>query len=158
MLAQEDFNDDPKDAGEMGAGHAVTALYEVVPVGAEPVAPRDDSLTYQQVPCARWARGSRELLTLRVRYKEPQGTTSRLLETPVVDQDGAKAARTCASPGGGRVRACCCGTRTTGPARRFDHVLSLARGARGDDPQGYRGEFIGMVETARSLAAGAPAQ
>ena len=64
----------------------MTALYEVVPVGAEPVALGDDSLTYQQVSVRPSARGSRDLLTVRVRYKAPAGSTSRLLSRPLADR------------------------------------------------------------------------
>ena len=69
----------------------MTALYEVVPVGATPVALGDDSLTYQQVSLRPEASRSAELLTVRLRYKDPQGSTSRLLEEPVRDRSGGAA-------------------------------------------------------------------
>ena len=86
LLAREDFTDDRKDAGELGAGQAVTALYEVVPVGSDPVALADDSLTYQQVSVRPSARSSRDLLTVRVRYKTPAGSASRLLTRTLTDR------------------------------------------------------------------------
>jgi len=88
LLAKEDFNDDQKDAGELGAGHSVTALYEVVPVGAAPAeaAPGVDPLKYQKPGAPSEAAGGGELLTVSVRYKQPGGTTSKKLSHSVADQ------------------------------------------------------------------------
>src|SRR5206468_1633342 len=86
---KEDFNDDTKDAGEIGAGHTVTALYEVVLTageekdGAAAKAPKVDALKYQKQSSA--PTGSPELLTVKLRYKEPDGKTSKLLQFPVTD-------------------------------------------------------------------------
>jgi Ca-activated chloride channel family protein len=150
LLAREDFADDRKDAGELGAGQAVTALYEVVPVGAEPVVLGDEGLSYQDVSVRPSGRRSRELLTARVRYKLPDGSASRLFSRALSERDGqpdddfrfagavagfAMLLRDSEHRGG-----------TT-----FDRVLSLARDARGEDPGGYRAEFVGLVETARDL-------
>ena len=94
MLAKEDFNDDKKDAGEIGAGHTVTALYEVVPAGKELPAPAQvDALKYQsRSPQSEESEIrnpksgiSPELLTLKLRYKAPDGDTSKLLEFPLTD-------------------------------------------------------------------------
>ncbi len=88
ILAKEDFNDDKKDAGEIGAGHSVTALYEIVPPGVEVAvhAPKVDDLKYQQQATPSEAADSKEMLTLKLRYKQPDGDTSRLVEFPVVDE------------------------------------------------------------------------
>jgi Ca-activated chloride channel family protein len=152
MLAREDFADDRKDAGELGSGHSVTALYEVVPVGAAPVALGDDSLTYQAVSLRPDARRSGELMTVRVRYKDPQGSTSRLLEEPVRDRSGGTASEDMRFASAVAAFALLLRDSEHRGQASFEQVLSLARGARGDDPQGYRGEFIGMVEAARSLS------
>ena len=107
ILAAQDFNDDRKDAGEIGAGHTVTALYEVVPVGVELDAPSIDPLKYQPVTeddtesaadndedepedAADFvpAEFSHELLTLKLRYKQPDGDTSTLMEYSVIDNGG----------------------------------------------------------------------
>ncbi|MCL4692492.1 MAG: von Willebrand factor type A domain-containing protein [Candidatus Hydrogenedentes bacterium] len=85
MLARADFNDDTKDAGEIGAGHTVTALYEVVPAGYHESEGTVDPLRYQTRPRASAAAQSGELLNLKLRYKTPSATRSQLLETPVVD-------------------------------------------------------------------------
>jgi len=85
MLAARDFNDDTKDAGEIGAGHTVTALYEIVPIGASPQ-PGVDPLRYQEkpAPAATETKHNDELFLLKLRYKEPEGDKSALIEIPVV--------------------------------------------------------------------------
>ena len=83
LMANEDFNDDTKDAGDIGAGHSVTAFYEVVPSGVEMELPETDELKYQKTVAS--AEGSKEMLTVKLRYKQPDGDTSRLIEMPVVD-------------------------------------------------------------------------
>jgi Ca-activated chloride channel family protein len=153
VLAKEDFADDKKDAGEIGAGHAVTALYEVVPVGAPPVAVAGDSLTYQQVTLRPSANRSNDLLTVRLRYKDPTGTKSRLLSAPVMDQgEGGSPDLRFASA----VAAFAMVLRNSEYRGSADYnlVLALARESRGEDEEGYRQEFISMVEKARSLSAG----
>ena len=82
---------------------------------------------------ARGARHSGELLTVRLRYKDPQGSTSRLLETPVRDRTGGQRPRTCGSPRRWPRSPCCSATRSTAVPASYEQVLSLARGARGDD-------------------------
>jgi Ca-activated chloride channel family protein len=154
-LAREDFADDRKDAGELGSGHSVTALYEIVPVGATPVAVGDDSLTYQDVSLRPGARRSGELMTVRLRYKDPQGATSRLLEQPVRDRSGGTASEDMRFASAVAAFALLLHDSEHRGQASYDQVLSLARGARGDDPQGYRGEFIGLVESARTLSAAA---
>ncbi len=151
LLAKEDFADDKKDAGEMGAGHSVTALYEVVPVGARPVALAGDSLTYQHVSLRPSAGKSPELLTVRLRYKDPKGTRSRLLSTPVTDRRASAASEDMRFASAVAGFALLLRDSDHKGAASFDQVLALARGARGDDPSGYRGEFIGLVEAARTL-------
>jgi Ca-activated chloride channel family protein len=151
LLAREDFADDRKDAGELGAGHAVTALYEVVPVGAEELASADDSLTYQQVTVRSSARHSGELMTVRVRYKDPKGSTSRLLEAPVVERGEGKGSEDMRFASAVAEFALLLRDSEHKGAASYDQVLALARSARGADPQGYRGEFITLVETARTL-------
>jgi Ca-activated chloride channel homolog len=154
LLAREDFADDRKDAGELGSGHSVTALYEVVPVGAEPVAILDDSLTYQEVSLRPGARHSSELLTVRLRYKDPQGSTSRLLETAVADRSRGSASEDMRFASAVAEFALLLRDSEHRGNASYAQVLTLARGARGADEQGYRGEFIGLVETARTLDGG----
>jgi len=152
LLAKEDFADDKKDAGEMGAGHSVTALYEVVPVGATPVALAGDSLTYQHVSLRPSANKTSELLTVRLRYKDPKGTRSRLLSTPVTDRGATAASEDMRFASAVAAFALLLRDSDHKGAASFDQVLTMARNARGDDPSGYRGEFISLVEAARTLS------
>jgi Ca-activated chloride channel family protein len=152
-LAKEDFADDKKDAGEMGAGHTVTALYEVVPVGATPVALAGDSLTYQQVTLRETASRTPELLTVKLRYKDPKGSRSRLLSTPVVDR-GEKSSSDLGFASAVAAFAMVLRNSEHRGDASYDLVLRLAREARGEDQEGYRAEFISMVERARTLSAG----
>jgi Ca-activated chloride channel family protein len=154
LLAAEDFADDTKDAGELGAGHSVTALYEVVPVGAPSPARGADRLRYQQnLPTRRAAAGG-ELLHVKLRYQPPQGGASRLIEQPVRDRPTPAAAsadfRFAAAVAewglllrGSEFRA----------GASHEQVLDLARGALGADPHGYRREFVKLVEDSRRIAA-----
>jgi Ca-activated chloride channel homolog len=85
-LNKEDFNDDAKDAGEIGAGHTITALYELVPAGMEVPAPTVDRLKYakpENTEPTTGGDGSQELLTVKLRYKQPEGEKSQLIEVPV---------------------------------------------------------------------------
>ncbi len=154
MLRAEDFNDDTKDAGEIGAGHTVTALYELAPTGQRTGTPAVDPLRYQQPPqnLSREA-ASGEAFTLKLRYKAPDGDTSKLLEFPIVDEDlpyaradkDFKFAASVASFG-----MLLRGSAHKGSAD-FDTVLELAQEGLGRDPHGYREEFLGLVQKAKYL-------
>jgi Ca-activated chloride channel family protein len=154
VLAKEDFNDDKKDAGEIGAGHTVTALYEVVPAGAAADAkapPKVDALKYQK-PLAE-PTGSGELLTLKLRYKQPDGDTSKLLEFPVTDPGGAYAKATGDYKFAAAVAAFGMILRDSphkGSAT-LAGVTELAAEGLGRDENGYRTEFVGLVEKARRI-------
>jgi len=156
-LRNEDFNNDLKDAGEMGAGHTVTVLYQVVPRGI-PVnasgAPGVDPLRYQQVPAAPLARNaSNETLIVKVRYKEPSGGDSRLLEFPLVDRQQPfvkssvdfRFAAAVASFGMILRDSPHKGTST------INSVLSIAEDSLGSDRNGYRREFLQLVQRARQI-------
>ena len=151
LLSREDFADDKKDAGEIGAGHTVTALYEVVPAGAKSVAMTGDSLTYQQVALRPIASRSPELMTVRLRYKDPTGTKSRLLSTTVVDRGSTGSSDLRFASAVAAFAMLLRNSDLKGDAS-YDLVMALARDARGDDPEGYRGEFLSMVERARALS------
>ena len=155
ILAKEDFNDDKKDAGEIGAGHTVTALYEVVPAGAaaEP-RPSVDQLEYQAeraVPAA--AATSNDLLTLKLRYKEPEGAESRLLKFRVADKDQQIGAAGDDFEFAAAVAAFGMLLRHSAHkgAATFPVVLELAQGGLGADKEGYRHEFIELVKKAQRL-------
>ncbi len=156
LLAKEDFADDRKDAGELGAGHTVTALYEVVPVGAKAVALVDDSLVYQHVSLRPGTAHSLDLLTVRLRFKEPAGSTSKLITTSVSDHESGAASEDMRFASAVAAFAMLLRDSENKGAVSFDQVIQLARGARGPDAEGYRGEFIGMVQAARTLRTTAP--
>jgi Ca-activated chloride channel family protein len=154
LLAKEDFNNDKKDAGEIGAGHTVTALYEVVPAGMTPdETPGVDPLKYQKPARPARVSGSAELLTLKLRYKQPEGDTSRLLTTVVKDSDRSyqraspdfKFAAAVAEFGMLLRHSPYAGDAT------FGDVWKNAKAGQGNDPEGYRAEFLTLVETAERL-------
>jgi len=155
ILAAEDFNDDKKDAGEIGAGHTVTALYEVVPVGEPVDTPSVDPLKYQAPVEPSGDPSIRdEMLTLKLRYKEPDADESRLLEFPVVDAgtDFTRASTdlqfaASVASFGMMLR----NSQHSGDAT-FDAVLEIAASATGPDVHGYRAEFLDMVRRAKALA------
>jgi Ca-activated chloride channel family protein len=154
-LRTEDFADDRKDAGELGAGHTVTALYELVPAGASLAGTGNDldSLKYQHVSLRPEAAGTDEWLTVQLRYKEPTGSRSRLLTHPV------RVRKPVAEPAGDfRFAVAVAGfglvlrdSEYRGTAT-LDQVLELARGAEGPDADGERAEFVRLVESTRLLS------
>ncbi|MCZ6915668.1 MAG: DUF3520 domain-containing protein, partial [Gemmatimonadetes bacterium] len=146
LLAAEDFNDDTKDAGELGAGHTVTALYEVIPVGVETeyAIGGVDSLRYQ-TPVARALPDTGELLFVKLRYKAPDGDTSRLLTHVVEDvvRDASRDLRFASAVAGFGML-----LRESEFSGRWTmaHVLNAAREATADDDDQYRAEFVELVE------------
>jgi Ca-activated chloride channel homolog len=155
VLRAEDFNDDAKDAGDIGAGHSVTALYEVVPKGVAVSLPAVDPLKYQGPATASAGAGGGELMTVKLRYKEPDGERSRLLSVAV------KEAGAGAEPSAG-LRFAAAVAEFGMLLRDSEHkgqsgwaqALELARGAQGDDRDEYRAEFVELVKSAASLSRG----
>ena len=153
VMAKEDFNNDRKDAGEIGAGHSVTALYEIVPVSLKR-RPMVDDLKYQQVePAAKPEAASDELLTVKLRYKLPDATDSQLVEVAVKDSGKSLSEFS----GEFRFAAAAAGfglllrDGTADTELTWDAVRQLALSGKGDDPQGYRGEFVRLIDKARGL-------
>ena len=154
LLAKEDFNDDKKDAGEIGAGHTVTALYEIIPVGqAVPGSPSVDPLKYQR-PDQDSSATSDELLTVKLRYKAPDGDKSKLIEVPLTADDipafdvasedfrfafavAAFGMKLRGSPDAGKIS--------------WPEIQDIARGALGNDPGSYRAEFLTLIEKAKAI-------
>jgi Ca-activated chloride channel family protein len=157
LLRDEDFANDAKDAGDVGAGHTVTALYEIVRTGAplDVTLPEVPPLRYQ-APAETRSRGD-ELLTVAMRYKAPDGGKSMLVTRPVrasIGRRGASESMRFASAvaGFGMLLR----HSPNSGSLTWDDVLSLARGARGADEDGYRADFIRLAELARSLDSTAP--
>jgi Ca-activated chloride channel family protein len=154
VMANQDFNDDKKDAGELGAGHTVTALYEIVPVGVKSeYVPKTDDLKYQQNQLSNQSQ-TNELMTVKLRYK-PLKKEESVLITQVIEkntQDWENASdnfRFSASVAsfGMLLRDSPYKGKST-----YEQVILMAKGAKGKDDNGYRSDFIQMVESARLLA------
>ena len=154
LLAKEDFNNDKIDAGEIGAGHTVTALYEIIPAGQTVQgSPSVDPLKYQQ-PEPKAVMASNEILTVKVRYKAPAGEKSSLIEIPLAaseipsadkaSEDFRFAAAVAAF--GMKLR----GSPHVGEIQ-WAEIQDIARGALGKDPGSYRAEFLTLIEKAKTL-------
>jgi len=154
LLAKEDFNNDKKDAGEIGAGHSVTALYEVVPAGKSlPGENSVDPLKYQTPP-PQEAGESDDLLTLKLRYKAPDGDTSKLIESPLKATDPKDFDQ--ATPDfqfAAAVAAFGMKLRNTPGSDdiAWKDIQSAAKRSLGEDPGSYRAEFLTLVEKAKRL-------
>jgi Ca-activated chloride channel homolog len=152
LLANRDFNDDEKDAGEIGAGHTVTAFYELVPPGVDVPMPAIETSRYQVSGELTEAAQGDEIFTVKIRYKEPDGDTSRLLTFPAMGgshpgvPSGDFQFATAVALFGQLLRD---GSYTNDAT--YETVLELAEGSVGADPHGYRSEFLGLVEEAQSL-------
>ncbi len=159
LLAKEDFNDDKKDAGEIGAGHTVTALYEVVPAGKDVPPGKVDALKYQtteeeisKIQNSKF-KTSPEMLTLKLRYKAPDGDVSKLLEFPLTDSGATleKSSRdfrfAAAVAGYGMLLR---DSPHKGNAT-WNSIRELAVEGKGADAAGYRAEFISLLEKARGV-------
>jgi Ca-activated chloride channel family protein len=151
-LAAQDFNDDTKDAGEIGAGHTVTALYEIVPVGSAPQ-PGVDPLKYQEQAKPAPTDTTGELMTLKLRYKQPEGDVSKLLEFPIADSTQAFEQADADFRFASSVAAF--GMLLRGSAHAgsvtWDNVQSWAASAQGNDPHGYRAEFLDLARKAAQM-------
>ena len=160
LLNDEDFNDDRKDAGEMGSGHNVTALYELIPADSDERIPDIDPLKYQPGKNPAWERNdtrerpvSSEFLTIKIRYKKPDGETSRLMEKAVrgpvtaIENASDNIRFTSAVSEFGMILR---DSEFKGNAT-IDHAIGLASGSRGEDEDGYRAELIRMMKTVRDM-------
>ncbi len=151
-LADEDFNNDTKDAGEIGVGHTVTALYELIPTGSDDL-PHIDPLKYQQVRGKSGVQYNNELMTIKLRYKPLDQKKSRLLTTTVQNQKNALDSTSndfrfaAAVAGFGML------LQDSDLKGKLDYnqVLTLAKNAKGTDDEGYRAEFIRLVEMSQLL-------
>jgi len=156
LLNKEDFNDDTKDAGELGSGHTVTALYEIIPVGVENTFGGVDKLKYQKnknyEPALNKGDFTGEMLTVKLRYKKPDSDNSIKLEVPVP----ASAVSNTVSPDFNFIMAVSMfgqllresdfkGTCT------YDKVIELAKNGFGTDEHGYRHEFVRLVEAVNQM-------
>ncbi|HEU5290057.1 MAG TPA: von Willebrand factor type A domain-containing protein [Cyclobacteriaceae bacterium] len=154
MLKSEDFNNDKKDAGELGSGHTVTALYEIIPVGVESEFIKVDELKYQTTKIDPAASKSKELMTVKFRYKKPDEDVSKLIVHPLVDNQVALNKTSDDFRWSASVAAFGMLLRESEYIKSFsyDQVVQLAQGAKGTDKEGYRIEFINMAKSFGSIA------
>ena len=153
LMRAEEFNDDKKDAGELGAGHSVTALYEIIPVGVAAKLPHVDQLRYQSHKVKPASFTNDELMTVKLRFKSPKDAASEMVARSVMDEDTDAASASentrfaaAVAEFGMLLR----DSKSKGQAS-FENCLALARESRGDDSQGYRAEFISLVEKSAAL-------
>ncbi|HLK29059.1 MAG TPA: VWA domain-containing protein [Puia sp.] len=154
IMASEDFNDDKKDAGELGSGHRVTALYEIIPVGVkDEFTSSVDSLKYQSNDKKIASNLSDEIMTIKLRYKKPDEETSKLITKTVNDKNiefvnSSDNFRFSASVAefGMLLR-----NSEYKEKASYQQVINMAKQSKGNDSNGYRSEFIKLVETASSL-------
>lgn len=151
ILAAQDFNDDKKDAGELGAGHTVTVLYEIIPAGSEEAVPGVDALKYQKTQLTGAADG--EMMTVKLRYKKPAGTKSTLLSRTLVDTGTPLKKTSDAFRFSAAVVEAALVLRDSKykASSSLKHALSQAKGAMGPDENGYRFEFTKLMQKAMLL-------
>jgi len=153
ILDKEDFADDTKDAGELGSGHSVTALYEVIPYSSDEEVAQIGDLKYQDTKINPKAFKSPEVMTVKLRYKEPDGDKSKLIEAPVLDKNVSLEKSTDNFKFSAAVAEFGMLLRDSEfkGSTSFDSILKLAREGKGKDTHGYRAEFIRLVEMCQLL-------
>lgn len=153
ILRNEDFNDDKKDAGDIGSGHRVTALYEIIPAGADVSLPEVDKLKYQETRVKNESIKSNEIMTVKFRYKDPKSATSKLIVKSIEDKHIAMEE----TSDNFRFSAAVAGLGLLMRDSEYkgsitaEDIINMAKNAKGNDTEGYRQEFIKMAQTFQSL-------
>ena len=153
ILTKEGFDDDTKDAGELGAGHSVTALYEVIPSTSREETPKTASLRYQKIIFSPQASRTGELMMMSIKYKAPDGKKSILIKRPVLDDPvplDATSDKFKFSAAVAEFGLLLRDSKFKGGAT-YEQVIQLAKQSKGEDTEGYRAEFIRLVETVELL-------
>lgn len=152
LLAAEDFNDDKKDAGEMGVGHTVTAMYEIVPVGVKSNVYDVNPLKYQKQQKKAEENGMPDLFTVKMRYKNPDSNKSQLFEQAIVDKGGNNVS----SDFNFAASVVMCSQLLRDSQYKgdttYDDVIKLAKSSLGNDKDGYRSEFVRLMEVVKGLS------
>jgi len=155
LLNKEDFNNDKKDAGELGSGHTVTALYELIPVGVKnEFAESVDKLKYQQPKQTPANAGGNELMTVKFRYKKPDGDISKLIEHPVEENPFLLNAASANFRFAAAVAEFGMLLRNSEfkQSSSYNNAWLMAKEALGKDEEGYRSEFLKLLKNAQSIA------
>ena len=151
-LKNEDFNNDKKDAGDLGAGHTVTAIYEIIPTGAETTSSNKvDALKYQDRSVKRWAKVDPDWMTIKLRYKKPNEDVSKLLEVTAKDNGISLQATSNNFRYSSAVASFAMTLRDSkfkGNAT-YDNISEMAQGALGKNEYGYRKEFLDLIQKAK---------
>jgi len=151
LLAAEDFNDDTKDGGELGAGHAVTAIYEIVLVGKSGTGTTVDPLKYRAPRTS--GEASDDLFTVKLRYQQPTGTSaSKLISRTVRRDDNARGNENLRFAAAVAEYGMLLRNSEYRAQSNWESVLTLARQNLGSDPGGYRAEFLRLAEVARGMS------
>jgi len=154
-LKREDFNNDKVDAGDIGSGHSVTAIYEVTPTGSPAVLNDDLRYAETQKPAPEASPHGGELAFLKIRYKKPDGDRSELITTPVTEANAVPALAEAPNDVRFSVAVAAFGQKLSGVTAladySYDAVIDLAAAAKGTDPFGYRSEFVNLVRLAKGL-------
>jgi Ca-activated chloride channel homolog len=155
MLKSEDFNNDKKDAGELGSGHTVTALYEIIPVGVKSDFFNVDELKYSATTINPSAKSTNELMTIKLRYKNPDEDVSKLIVHPLTVSDTELTKTSQNFRWSASVAAFGMLLRDSDYINDFtyDNVVAMAQSAKGEDTEGYRAEFINLVKSVRLVSA-----
>jgi Ca-activated chloride channel family protein len=152
-LNREDFNNDKVDAGEIGSGHSVTAIYEITPKGS-PAAMIDD-LRYGKAPAAEPKPASDELAFVKIRYKLPNEDQSKLITQPVTDANAVTDFASASNDLRFSTAVAAFGQKLRGSAQvsalSYERLIEIATAAKGSDPYGYRAEFLSLVRLASAL-------
>ncbi|WP_278585835.1 vWA domain-containing protein [Coprobacter fastidiosus] len=153
ILNNEDFNDDTKDAGEMGAGHTITALYEIIPTGISGNIPGSiDPLKYQtETNINAQTSNSSELLTVKLRYKTPEEEKSKKIEKSVTDTDKDNVSPDFRFASAVAMFAQLLKDSDFKGEATYDKVIETANKGLSFDPEGYRAEFVRLVQSAKGL-------
>jgi Ca-activated chloride channel family protein len=155
LLRDQDFNNDEVAGGNMGSGHTVTTLYEIVPAGVKVPGVEVDPLRYQIPATPAEAASTGEFVTVKMRYKDPEAETSLVLEQPLaggVETFAEASADLRWAAAVAQFGMLLRDSPYKGTAS-YDRILETARGALGQDPYGYRAEFLTLVTRARNLSA-----
>lgn len=154
LLRSEDFNDDKKDAGELGSGHTVTALYEIIPTGVYSEFTKVDELKYQKSKISESASHDKEVMKVKFRYKKPDGEVSKLIVHPLTDQNTSINKTSDNFRWSASVAAVGMLLRESEYVKEFAFAdaLQLAQSSKGSDVNGYRIEFINMVKSCNTLS------
>ena len=154
-MNDEDFNDDTKDSGDMGAGHSVTAMYEIIPAGSdETMTSSVDPLKYQDRDVKSNASNDPDMMTIKLRYKKPDSNTSIPLEVTARDngkklEDASENFKFSAAVAGFGLLLR--DSQYKGTAT-YDSIEELAIKGKGEDKKGYRAEFISLIDLARAFS------